>query len=215
MSEVVATRPFDYAGTYRYSGEVFALGGHTGDAALLEIGYLVEYESTGDETEDDEGRVFRSERHAELAREHQAQRVAEREAKAEAKSNAEERFNARDALIVEERAVHGYTWQCPGHPDIGGCGVPVPVAQHRCAHPKALRTGAQPHRRRARSGTRHHTRSLSAGNCQHRHWRSRRPPAVSACGGCTPRSVPDRSRRRSLGCAPRADAPAIRAELPA
>ena len=128
MPEVIATRPFDYAGTYRYSGEVFELGGHIGDAALLEIGYLVEYESTGDETEDDEGRVFRSERHAELAREHCAQMLAEREAKAEAKSNAEERFNARDALIVEERAVHGYTWQCPGHPDIGGCGLPVPVA---------------------------------------------------------------------------------------
>ena len=40
MPEVVATRPFDYAGTYRYSGEVFELGVHPGDAALLEIGYL-------------------------------------------------------------------------------------------------------------------------------------------------------------------------------
>ena len=165
MPEVVATRPFDYAGTYRYSGEVFALGGHTGDAALLEIGYLLEYESTGDETEDDEGRVFRSERHAELAREHCAHMLAEREAKAEAKSNVEERFNARDASIIAERAVHGVTWQCPGHPDIGGCGLPVPaakIAAHIEGHYEPARSRIAAEHEAAHAATRDRSVPVSA-----------------------------------------------------
>ena len=165
MPEVVANRPFDYAGTYRYTGEVFALGGHTGDAALLAIGYLREYEPTGDETEDDEGRLFISEQHVDAAREHCAQMLAEREAKAEAKSNVEERFNARDALIIEERAVHGYTWQCPGHPEIGGCGRPIPVAQivaHIRKHHEPARSRIAAEHEAAHAATRDRSVPVSA-----------------------------------------------------
>ena len=162
MSEVVATRPFDYAGTYRYSGELFELGGHAGDAALLEIGYLVEYESTGDETEDDEGRVFRSERHAELAREHCAQMLAEREAKAEAKNNVEERFNARDASIIAERAVTGTHGSVQGTPRSVAAGFPF-------LWPKSLRTSKGITNRRAAASppsTKRHTPPHAIAQCR-------------------------------------------------
>ena len=165
MPEVVANRPFDYAGTYRYGGEVFALGVHPGDAGLLAIGYLREYEPTGDETEDDEGRLFISEQHVDVARKHQAQRDAEREAKAEAKADIEERFNARDASISAERAVHGFTWQCPGHPDIGGCGLPIPVAQiaaHIERHPEPARSRIEAEHEAAHAAARDRSVPVSA-----------------------------------------------------
>ena len=169
MSEVVATRPFDYGGTYRYSGEVFALGGHLGDASLLEVGYLREYEPTGDETEDDEGRVFQSEQHVETARAHRVEMLAEREAKSKAKSEAEESFNARDAQVAEERSVHGWTWQCPSSPEIGGCGRPVPVAQ--------IISHIRRHHEPARSNI------FTVHEASHAVTAHDEPPAVSVCGG--------------------------------
>ena len=147
-SEVVATKPFTYAGTYRFAGEVFALGGYTNDSALEAVGYVRPFEPSGDEVEDAEGRQFITERHAELALAHQAERDAEQRAKAAARAQVEGRFEERERALAEEQRVHrSGKWDCPSAVDIGGCGRPVSlggIERHIAQH-------AEPNRSRIRA----------------------------------------------------------------
>ena len=128
-TNVVATRVFTYAGTQRFVGEVFELGGHIGDAGLLAVGYVGEHIAApeADEVEDDDGRTFVSAAHRDRARVDAAQMGQEERERVEGRRDHEARAAARDARLAEERRVHGAVWYCPQAS--GGCGLPYNVGE--------------------------------------------------------------------------------------